>query len=301
MMAAPIIGAGYLRVVDRLMDASYALIQPVVNQTFPATISSGQQTIPIGDPAVWAPTVCLYVGSQLVCGVTGASLEVVTVTAVNIGVSFTATFANAHQQGEAIVGATFPVRYPTDQLFTQAEMLTYISSATSDFLTDCPLIYAVADVAVPATEQSTALPGDCMYPVRVAYNKYPLRETSQANLDANFYRWNQQALSQPRVYYRDKIPVQSVGIWPRMGNNVPLEVVYAQRQAQTMGWGDGFFVPDCLTQYILYKTLSYAFSKDGEARNPGLAKYFSSRYQFGVKVCKMLLEVVNDPNLELAG
>jgi hypothetical protein len=83
-----------------------------------------------------------------------------------------------------------------------------------------------------------------------------------------------------------------------MGNTVDLEVVYAQRQAQTMGWGDGFLVPDCLTQYILYRTLSFAFSKDGEARNPGLAKYFASRYQFGVKVCKMLIDIINDPQMQ---
>jgi hypothetical protein len=57
-------------------------------------------------------------------------------------------------------------------------------------------------------------------------------------------------------------------------------------------------VPDCLTQYILYRTLSFAFSKDGEARNPGLAKYFASRYQFGVKVCKMLSDIINDPQMQ---
>ena len=138
-MASPVIGAGVLRVVDRLQDCAYALFQPVVNEQFPATIAAGSRTIPISNPAVWAPTVCLYVGAQLVCGVTGGNLEVVTVTGVNVGVSFTATFANAHAAGEWINGATFPVRYPTDPLFTQAEMLAYISSATDDFLTDVPL------------------------------------------------------------------------------------------------------------------------------------------------------------------
>lgn len=297
-MAIPVIGAGMLRVVDRLQDASYALIQPVINEQFPANISAGSQTIPISDPAVWVPTPCFYVGAQIVCGVTGGNLEVVTVTAVNVGVSFTATFANAHQAGEWINGATFPVRYPTDPLFTQAEMIAYISSATSDLLTDVPLAYNIADLSVGPSQQNTALPADSLFPVRVAYDSYPLRETSQSNLDSMFYNWTQAALSQPRVYFRDKIGVQNVGIWPRMGNTVALECVYAQRQAQMMGWGDGFFVPDCLTQYILYRTLSFAFSKDGEARSPGLAKYFSSRYQFGVKVCNMLLDIINDPQMQ---
>jgi hypothetical protein len=297
-MAAPVVGAGYLRVIDRLQDASYALIQPVVNEQFPATIAPGVQTIPLSNPAVWVPTVCLYVGAQLVCGVTGANLEVVTVTAVNVGVSFTAIFANAHQAGEWINGATFPVRYPTDPLYTQAEMIAYISTATNDFLTDCPLAYNVAALQVTPTAQNTPLPADSLFPVRIAYESYPLRETSQSNLDSMYYQWSDQGLSQPRVYFRDKIPIQNVGIWPRMGNTVNLECVYAQRQTQTLGWGDGFLLPDPFTIYILYRTLSFSFSKDGEARNPGLAKYFQSRYDFGVKVCNMILGVVNDPQAQ---
>ena len=297
-MANPVIGAGFFRVVDRLQDCAYSLFQPVVNEQFPAAITAGYQTIPISNPAVWVPTVCLYTGAQLVCGVTGGNLEVVTVTAVVVGVSFTANFANAHAAGEWINGSTFPVRYPTDPLFTQSEMIAYISSATSDFYTDVPLAYNIADLVVAPTTRNTALSADSLFPVRVAYESYPLRETSQSSLDGMFYNWSQQALSQPRVWFRDKIGIQNVGIWPRMGNTVNLEVNYAQRQAQTLGWGDGFVVPDCLTQYILYRTLSFAFSKDGEARNPGLAKYFASRYQFGVKVCKMLSDIINDPQMQ---
>jgi hypothetical protein len=246
---------------------------------------------------VWVPTVCLYVGAKLVCGVTGANLEVVTVTAVNVSVSFTAVFANAHQAGEWINGSTFPVRYPTDPLFTQAEMIAYISAAANDFLTDVPLAYSIAALTVNPSEQNTPLPADSLFPVRVAYQSYPLRETSQSNLDGLYYQWSDQGPSQPRCYFRDKLPIQNVGIWPRMGNTTTLECVYAQRQASTMGWGDGFLVPDCMTMYILYRTLSFAFSKSGEGQNPGLAKYFASRYSFGVKVCKMLLDVVNDNSL----
>lgn len=293
-MAAPVTGAGYLRVIDRLQDASYALIQPVVNEQFPSPITAGAQTIPISDPAVWVPTVCLYVGAQLVCGVTGTSLEVVTVTAVNVGVSFSAFFANAHAAGEQILGATFPVRYPTDPLITQAEAIAYISSALSDYLTDCPLVYSIQSITVPPTAQNVALPSDCMWPARVAYQSYPLRETSQANLDGTYYPWSVQSPSQPRVYYRDKLPIQNVGVWPRAGNTIPLEVVYASRGAQTLGWGDGFPFPDPFSLYVLYRTLSFFFSKDGEIRNPGLAKYFQSRYDFGVKVSKMIMDVVND-------
>lgn len=293
-MAAPTVGAGFLRVVDRLQDCAYALFQPVVNVQFPSTITAGSQTIAVTDPSYALGQPSFYVGASLVCGVTGSNLEVVTITAVNPGVSFTATFANGHAAGEWINGATFPVRYPTDPLFTQAEMIAYMSTAVNDFLTDVNLTYDLGTISVAPTQQYTPLPDRSLYPVRVAYEKYPLRETSQSNLDGVYYPWSVQGLSQPRSYFRDKIPVQNVGIYPRMGNTVSLEVMYASRQATTLGWGDGFLFPDPFTLYPLYRTLSFAFSKDGECRNPGLAKLFQSRYEMGVKVAKMVLDIVSD-------
>jgi hypothetical protein len=258
---------------------------------------------------------------MIVCGVPGSTLEVVEVTAVEIGVSFTATFANAHAGGEGILGATFPVRQPTDPLVTQAEAIAYISSATNDFLTDTNMVYNVMDLTVPPTGQNTPLPADCLFPVRLAPYftvegpgfgeggagddgfggppftefAYPLRETSQSNLDSMFFDWSQQALAPPRVYFRDKIPIQNVGIWPRQGNTVQLEVVYAQRQAQTLGWGDGFLLPDPMTVAILQKTLSFFYSKNGEISQPALAKFWASRYSISVKIAKMIMGVVNDP------
>ena len=169
-----------------------------------------------------------------------------------------------------------------------------MSTALSDYLTDCPLVYEIAEITVPPTEQNVALPSDCMWPARVAYQGYPLRETSQSNLDSTYYPWSNQGLSQPRVFYRDKLPIQNVGIWPRAGNNVPLEVVYAARSSTVLGWGDGFPIPDPFTIYPLYRALSFFFSKDGEIRSPGLAKYFQSRYDFGVKVTNMIISIIND-------
>ena len=289
-MAIPVIGAGLLTVVDRLMDASFNLIQPVVMDQFPGAVQVGSQTIAINDPSI-------YVGCYLVAGAHTANAEVIQVTAVVPGTSFTATFANSHALGDWLFGATFPVRYPTDPLFTQGEMIAYISSACSDFYTDVPLCYNIEDITVAPTQQNAALPYDSLFPVRIAYQSYPLRETSQSNLDSMYYQWNQQGLGQPRNYFRDKIGVQNVGIWPRAGNTTPLEIVYAQRQNQTLGWADGFLVPDPFTVAILQRTLSFAYSKSGEGQNPGLAKYWASRYAMSVKIARMVLDVVNDPNL----
>jgi hypothetical protein len=291
-MAVPSTGVGFLLANDLLSDVSYSLIQPIVSQVFPVNIIAGEHTIAVGDPSI-------YVGCQLVVSPLTSNIEVVTVSAVTSG-SFTATFLNPHYAGEGIRGATFPVRQPSDPLFTQPEMLAYLASACSDFLTDCPLVYAIGSATIPATQQNAALPSDCMVPMRIATNNYPLRETSQANLDIYDYRWAQQSASAPFAYFRDKIPMQQFGIFPRQNNAVPCEIIYQQRMSETIGLGDGFLIPDPFLIYVRHRVLSFCYSKDGECRQPALARYWDSRYQFGVKVSRMILEAVNDPSLEMA-
>ena len=289
-MAAPLQGSGFLIANDRLTDAAFLLIQPSVSKTVPVGgIAMGSQTVLVWDPS-------MYVGAQIIVGtVQSSDVEVVTITATVPGVSFTAVFTNPHLVGEPIYGATFPVRNPTDQLFTQSEMLANLSTAQNDLLTDIPLLYFVADITVPPMAERTLLPSDCQFPVRVAYNQYPLKETSKVNLDGTNFLWTQQGLSEPTNYFRDKVPLQNIGIWPRAGNTTPLEVVYATRGPQVLNLADGFAVPDPITIYILYRTMAFAFSKDGEMRNPALAKYFQSRYDLGVKALKMYLDILNDP------
>lgn len=293
-------GVGFLIVEHLLEDVSFALFQPYVNTTVPAGgIAVGTQTVAVYDPS-------MYAGAQLAVGEIANNIEVVTISAVIVGVSFTATFVNTHLSGEPILGATFPIRQTSDPLFTQGEVIQYLSTAVNDLLTDCPLVYAVNDaITVSPSEQNTALPVDCMYPVRVAYQTatgfYPLRESSQSNLDSMNYRWSQAAMSSPRSYFRDKVPFQNIGIWPRQGNTTGLEIIYAQRQTTSeLNLADGFLLPDPFLVGVLYKTLSYAYSKDGESRNPALARYFQQRYEFFVKLCRMFLESIQDPNLEMA-
>lgn len=295
---APLAGVGYLIANDILTDVSYALIEPPVNQLVPmGGIAAGSTTVPVYDRA-------MYVGALIVVGANTANVEVVAITAVVVGVSFTANFINSHAAGDEITGATFPVQSTNgDPFFTQAEMLGYLGTAVNDFLTDCPLVIAIAEgVTVAPTQQSTALPSDCMAPVRVATGSYPLRETSQSNLDINDYRWQQAAATAnpPSVYFRDKVGLQRVGIWPTSTGATALEVIYRQRGAEVPGLADGFIVPDPFLIYCKYRVLEYAYSKDGEQRNPGLAKYYAGRYAFGVKISNVFLEAINDPNLELA-
>lgn len=284
---APVAGVGKLIANDLLTDCSYSLFEPVVSTVVPAGgIAAGTRTV-----AAWDDS--MYVGAQILVGVLGGDLEVVTITSIVSGTSFRATFANSHVAGETIQGATFPVRQTSDPLFTQAEMIVYLSTAVNDFLTEVPLVYAINEsITVSPTVQNTSLPSDCMTPVRIATGGYPLRETSQSNLDSYDYRWALQTAVQPIAYFRDKVGLQTFGVFPRQNNTVVCEVVYQQRQEETMGLADGFLVPDPFLPIIKFRTLSFSYSKDGDARNPGLAKYWQTRYSFGVKVSKMILGII---------
>ena len=231
---------------------------------------------------------------------------------VVVGVSFTAVFANAHAAGIAITGATFPVRQPTDPFFTQTEVMGYLATAVNDFLSSCPLaIVATDSLSVAPTQPLTALPPDCMVPMRVApfqpplpgglpTYQNPLRETSQSNLDAMNYRWGQSPPGQPAAYYRDKTGLQKMGVTPVSSNTVNLEMVYQQRGPQVMGLADGFIVPDPFLVFVKARVLEYCYSKDGEMRSPGLAKYHNGRYMTGLKISSVFLDVISDPNAEMS-
>jgi len=294
-MAQPVQGAGFLLVNDILSDVSYALIQNPVNTSAPiGGIAKGTTTVPVFDPS-------MYSGAQILVGTVGVDLEVVTISAVVPGTSFTAEFSLPHPAGAPIIGATFPVRQPFDPLYQQAEMLAYASTALNDFLTEVPLLYTVTKaVTVQYTRQNTQLPADSMFPVRIAAFGYPLRETSIPNLESYDFRYNTQAAQKPLAYFRNDNPLQSFGVWPRINNDCPVEIVYANRGPQTLGLGDGWPIPDPFLVTVKARVLSFAYSKDGSCQNPGLARFWQTRYDFGVKVAKMVLGIIEDSNMEMS-
>ena len=199
------------------------------------------------------------------------------------------------------MGATFPVQNTAgDPFWEQLEMLTYLSNAVNDLLVRVPIVFNVTDsVVFGPTQQIAPLPADCMVPARVAVAGIGLRETSQANLDGVDYRWNNQALAAPYTYYRDKIGVGNIGIWPRMANTVPTELVYSQRGAQLMGLGDGFLLPDCFLIYVKARVLEFAYSKDGEQRSSSMAKFYNQRFEAGIKIAKMWLDIIQDTSQQM--
>ena len=157
-MANP--GFGQRRAVDVLAEISYHIVEPVVETMIAAPpvpagfgdngfghngdlddgggFGYGVGTVfPVGPGQLDG----IYVGAYIVVGYQAASEEVVRVIDVDHRTNmFTAVAVNQHVTGETIFGATFPTQQPTDPLFTQAEVLTYLARAQNDFLNRVPLI-----------------------------------------------------------------------------------------------------------------------------------------------------------------
>lgn len=284
-----------------LEDVSSVLIELFVNTLLGTTISAGVQTVAPGSMTG------IYVGAALIVG-TGAAQEVITVLAVT-ATTFTAAFANGHFGTEALVGATFPSGQTDAPLFTQSEMIAYLTDVQNDFLLKTRILYAIAT-------QNTS-PGVRFYPQpltairleRIAlptgstsegygtgpYGQFPygggtasaglmmdMYETSQSNLDLMDPLWAQKQ-NIPQQWFRDQIDTAMFGLYPLPSAIFLLEQWYSLR-----GPSSGnllttlLLVPDIFGHYMKYGTLARCFSKDGEMRDPKRADYCKKRYDLGI-------------------
>jgi hypothetical protein len=120
----------------------------------------------------------MYAGAQVVVGRGTANQEVVTVTAVPSGTQFTAVFANTHASGVQVMAPTFPDQNATDPLWTQAEMLMYLSRAQNQFLTDVPCYYTTTTHSLVTGTRYQSLPTTAIQAERIAVSQYSLYCTS---------------------------------------------------------------------------------------------------------------------------
>ncbi len=146
------------------MEVSLHLCQPAVYQALASPITAGA-----GVTATVTTTAAMYPGAQLLAGASGASdTEVITILSVPNGTQFTANFANNHAAAEPVWGATFPVQYQTDPIFTQSEMLGYLSRAQNEFLVAVPCFYQRFFQSLTANIIIQSLPANAILLDRIA-------------------------------------------------------------------------------------------------------------------------------------
>jgi len=138
-MAIP--GNGSRTANSVLIEISCHLVCPFVTRNLGILVAPGVHTIS-------GPTDAMYNGALLVCD-TGSSAEVIAISNVTAN-SFTATFTKSHFSNAPLLTATFPLQAETDPVFTQSEMLGYLSRAQNEFLERVPCIMAIFEqAAVP--------------------------------------------------------------------------------------------------------------------------------------------------------
>lgn len=121
------------------MEISRHLVEPILMTTLTEAVPApGVQTVTVAsllDSANNEPAV--YGGASLVCD-TGANAEIIVVTPVGGG-TITANFTKAHLSGVPLTGAAFPTQQTTDPIYTQSEMIGYVSKAQNEFLERVPV------------------------------------------------------------------------------------------------------------------------------------------------------------------
>lgn len=133
---------GQRQVADLSCEIGLHLLEPFVDQTLASIIGPGAGLAITLNPASPLPaTSFLYPGALVVVGWHAADAEVVSVQTVTGDNTFTGTLANVHAANETVFGATFPTQQPTDPIFTQSEIISYIAQAQNEFLTKVPLIF----------------------------------------------------------------------------------------------------------------------------------------------------------------
>jgi hypothetical protein len=156
------------------MEVSLHLCQPAVYQALASPITAGA-----GVTATVTTTAAMYPGAQLLAGASGASdTEVITILSVPNGTQFTANFANNHAAAEPVWGATFPVQYQTDPIFTQSEMLGYLSRAQNEFLVAVPMFYQRFFQNISTNVIVQSLPANAVLLDRIAASQVNIPITS---------------------------------------------------------------------------------------------------------------------------
>lgn len=285
-------GNGFKIANDVLTEISYVLVEPVVN-TAPVS-SVGPGTNVTVTPANMAN---IYAGAYLLMGAAAngnfEEIQVLTVTST----TFTANLTYAHPSGDFLYGATFPVGLPeatggvlTNPFFTQVEMLQYLSDAENNYLTACPMLLTAVDQTFTTGATVGTIPADAIQIERIQMNGTSLQEQSQLGNDWLNYTWPGTAPSSPAIRYQDRVNFETYAIQPAPSATTVAELIYAQRDSQSLQLIEGFLLPDPFLTYVKYKVLAQCYGKEGEMRDMARARYCEQRWEIGIKLGRKFYE-----------
>lgn len=278
---------------DLLVEISLHLVEDIVNTTITADVASGVETVAVGS------TIGMYVGAGVVIANSdGSDPAILIITAFSPTAStITANFPATYAAGSTLFGGTFPTQQPTDPLFTQAEILTYLAQAQNEFLTRVPLIFQMNYQATLLDQEYQALPATTVELERVSINGVRLYENSQSELsmaDPN-WQWNTTQPT-PTSWFEDRSGFYGWGLAPVPQAGFTCFLLTSVRGPETLGLLDTFLVPDIMAHFLKYCALSYIFEKNGEQGSPTMARLCKKRFESGVAIASRFLDgIINSP------
>jgi hypothetical protein len=281
---------------DLMVEISGHLVEDIVNTTLtePA-IASATATLAV------ASNLAMYPGAEIIIsnpdGSNPTLLTVLTVTPTG-GPSpgtITASLLSSYPTASTLLGATFPTQQPSDPLFTQAEILSYLARAQNEFLSKVPCILQFTSQNIALGEEYQALPATAIELERVSINGTRLYEVSQSQLTMENPQWQWTSPSPaPGMWFEDRAGYYGWGVAPIPQAEFTCELLTSQRGPDSLLLTDFFLVPDPLIHFVKYKALEYIWSKDGEQRSPTMMRIARARFDSGVAIStRFMLGVVD--------
>jgi len=293
---------GVLRAIEILLDVSLALVEDVVNTTLNpggSSISPGIVTVTPGSMRGIYPNAILVADYANPSPLTEEAVTVTSTTAT----TFTATFANSHSNTASLVAATFPSGQAIgDPLFTQSEMLSYLSESQSDFGLKVQPVYNTATQGLTAGKLIYPAPADSIRVERISVinqgatppTAVELWDETATGLDWMVPNWPATVGTNiPKYWYQDKTGVQNFGVGPPPGVGQTATIYYSQLGNTSLGMLSGFLLPDVMACFLKYRVLALAWSKDGETRDDTRARYCQNFYDLVVIISQKFMSGIN--------
>lgn len=226
----------------------------------PCYYEFSQQALTYGQVFQATPTNCIEINrvaaSQYSCPITSITI------ADNV-----ATVVTGAPHGLQ-VGSSIFIQSPTAGYGGVFEIGTVISTTSFSY----PQIKA----------NGTAAGGSILYFSR-------LYEATQTELTMANRTWRNDYVGLPQAWFEDRAGTYQWGVGGKPASNFQAELLCSIRDTDTLGLLDGFLVNDVLVPIIKFKTLEYAWTKNGVAQDPARAAYCSDRYKRGVAATSRFL------------
>lgn len=119
-----------------------------------------------------------------------------------------------------------------------------------------------------------------------------LYEMSQEEITMQNRDWQNSFQAIPRSWFEDRTGNYAWGVSGRPTSNFPAELLISQRDSDVLLPTDGFLIPDLVLHFVKYLAMSWMYDKDGEQRNPEMAKYCKSRFDRGVMATQRWIDKI---------